>query len=161
NLDKDVRDAIEKARAEAIAQPKSALATGRLGMVLEAHTLYEPAVLAFQRAIALDQKEFAWPYYLAVAQENDSQPEQALASVSNALQIRPDYAPAVLKRGALLLKLGRIKESDAALEPLLARDPDSAETLYNLGRVKSAQGDFAAAEDLYRRACEAYPDYGA
>ena len=160
-LDADVRGAIEKAHDEAVAQPKSGQATGRFGMVLEAHTLYEPAALAFQRAIRLDPKEFAWRYYLAVAQDYASQPEQALASISDALRIRPDYTPAVLKRGALLLKLGRFKESDALLEPLIAQDPGSAEGLYTLGRVKFAQGDFAAAEDLYRRACEAYPTYGA
>ena len=160
-LDADVRGAIEKARDEAVAQPRSGQASGRFGMVLEAHTLYVPAVLAFQRAIRLDPKEFAWRYYLAVAREYASQPEQALAAVSDALRIRPDYTPAVLKRGALLLKLGRFQESDAVLEPLLAQNPGSAETLYTLGRVKFAQGDFPAAEDLYRRACEAYPTYGA
>jgi tetratricopeptide (TPR) repeat protein len=160
-LDADVRGAIEKARDEAVAQPKSGQASGRFGMVLEAHTLYEPAVLAFQRAVVLDPKEFAWPYYLAVALDYASRPEQALAAVSDALRIRPDYTPAILKRGALLLKLGRFQESDAVLEPLLAQNPGSAEALYTLGRVKFAQGDFAAAEDLYRRACEAYPTYGA
>ena len=160
-LDSDVRVAIEKARDEAVAQPKNAQASGRFGMVLLAHTLYEPAVLAFERAVALDTKEFAWPYYLAVAQEYASRPEQALTAVSDALRIRPDYAPAALRRGALLLKLGRFKESDAVLEPLLAQDPNSSEILYNLGRVKFAQGDFPAAEDLYRRACQAYPTYGA
>ncbi len=130
-------------------------------MVLEAHTLYLPAALAFERAIRLDPKEFAWRYYLVLTQEGAAQPEQALAAVSDALRIRPDYTPAVLKRGALLLKLGRFQESDAVLEPLLAQSPGSAETLYTLGRLKFAQGDFAAAEDLYRRACQAYPTYGA
>jgi tetratricopeptide (TPR) repeat protein len=160
-LDADVRGAIEKARDEAVAQPRSGPAAGRLGMVLEAHTLYEPAVLAFQRAVRLEPKEFAWRYYLAIALERTSRPEDALAAVSEALRIRPEYTPAVLKRGALLLKLGRFKESDAVLEPLVAQDPGSAEALYTLGRVKFAQGDFTAAADLYRRACEAYPTYGA
>ncbi len=160
-LDADVRGAIEKAHDEAVAQPNSGQATGRLGMVLEAHTLYEPAVPAFQRAIRLEPKEFAWRYYLAIAIEHTSRPEDALAAVSDALRIRPDYTPAVLKRGALLLKLGRFQESAAVLEPLLAQNPGSAETLYTLGRVKFAQGDFTAAEDLYRRACEAFPTYGA
>src|ERR1700728_3085636 len=77
-LDADVRSAIEKAHNEAVAQPKSGQATGRFGMVLEAHTLYEPAALAFQRAIRLDPKEFAWRYYLAIALEFVSQPDQAL-----------------------------------------------------------------------------------
>ncbi len=162
-LDADVRGAIEKARDEAVAQPRSGQAAGRLGMVLEAHTLYQPAVPAFQRAIRLEPKEFAWRYYLAIALENASQPDQALDTVSEALRIRPDYAPAVLKRGELLFKLGRFKESDAALEPLLALNPNpnAAETFYNLARVKYAEGDFTAAEDLYRRASEAYPEYGA
>src|ERR1700733_13446632 len=160
-LDADVRAAIEKARDQAVAEPRSGQASGRLGMVLEAHTLYLPAALAFERAIRLDPNEFAWRYYLALAQENAARPEQALAAISEALRIRPDYTPAVLKRGTLLLKLGRFQESDAVLEPLLAQNPGSAETLYTPGRLKFAQGDFPAAEDLYRRACQAYPTYGA
>ena len=144
-----------------LAEAGSGQASGRFGMVLEAHTLYLPAALAFQRAIRLEPKQFAWRYYLAAAEENAAQPEQALSAVTDALRIRPDYTPAVLKRGALLLKLGRFKESDAVLQPLLAQNSGSAETLYTLGRLKFAQGDFTAAEDLYRRACEAYPTYGA
>jgi tetratricopeptide (TPR) repeat protein len=160
-LDADVRVAIEKARDEALAEAKSGEASGRFGMVLEAHSLHLQAALAFERAIRLDPKQFAWRYYLAMSEENAARPEQALAAISDALRIRPDYTPAVLKRGALLLKLGRFAESDAVLEPLLARNPGSAETLYTLGRLKFAQGDFTAAEDLYRRATEAYPTYGA
>lgn len=162
-LDADVRNAIETARNEALAQPKNGQASGRLGMVLEAHTLYQPAVLAFQRAIRLDPKEFAWRYYLAIALEFVSRPDQALNAIDEALRIRPDYTPAILKRGELLFKLGRFKESDATLEPLLALNPNpnAAQTLYNLGRIRYALGDFSAAADFYRRACEAYPSYGA
>jgi tetratricopeptide (TPR) repeat protein len=160
-LDADVRVAIAKARDEALAQPKSGQASGRFGMVLEAHTLHLQAALAFERAIRLDPKEFAWRYYLAIAEESAARPEQALAAVSDALRLRPDYTPAALRRGALLLKLGRFQESDAVLEPLLAQNPGSAETLYTLGRLKFAQGDFKAADDFYRRASEAYPTYGA
>jgi tetratricopeptide (TPR) repeat protein len=158
SLDTDVRSAIEKARNEALAQPKNGQASGRLGMVLEAHTLYQPAVLAYQRAIRLEPKEFAWRYYLALSIQ---QPEQALAAIADALRLRADYTPALLKRGELLYKLGRFQESAATLEPLLSQQPDSAAILYLLGRVKYGQGDFAAAEDLYRRATQAYPTYGA
>jgi tetratricopeptide (TPR) repeat protein len=108
-LDADVRGAIEKARDEAVAQPGSGQAAGRLGMVLEAHTLYQPAVLALQRAVRLEPKEFAWRYYLAIALEYSSRPDQALDALSEALRLRPDYTPAVLKRGELLFKLGRFK----------------------------------------------------
>src|SRR5580692_11897584 len=159
-LDADVKNAILKARDEAVAQPKSAQASGNLGMVLEAHTLYQPAAAAYQRAVRLDPKDFAWRYYLAMCLEKTGQLDEALASVSEGLHIQPDYAPAVLKRAELLLKLGRFPESAAALEPFLAQNPGSPMALYFLGRVKFAQQDFVAADDLYRRATEAWPAYG-
>ncbi len=160
-LDADVRSAISKARDEAVAQPKSGQASGRLGMVLEAHQLDQAAVLAYQRAVRLDPKEFAWRYYLALSLQQTGQLDQALAAVSDGLRIRPDYAPAILERGELLLKLGRFEESSAAIAPLLASNPDSPLALYDLGRVKFAQQDFAAADGFYRRATLAYPRYGA
>jgi superkiller protein 3 len=160
-LDADVRGAIETARNEAAAEPKSGQAAGRLGMVLEAHTLYQPAVLAFQRAIRLEPKEFAWRYYLALSLDLVPRQEPALAAITDALRINPGYVPARLKRADLLFKLGRFRESEAVLEPLLVQNPNSAAALYAMARVKFSQQDFPAAEDLYRRACQAYPAYGA
>ncbi len=129
-------------------------------MVLEAHTLYPAAVPAYQRAVRLDPKDFAWRYYLALCLEKTGQLDEALASVSEGLRIRPDYAPAILKRAELLLKLGRFPESAAALEPYLTKNPGAPMALYFLGRVKFAQQDFSGADDLYRRATEAWPTFG-
>jgi len=159
-LDADVKSAITKSRDQALAQPKSGEASGNLGMVLEAHTLYQPAALAYQRAVRLDPKDFRWRYYLALCLEKNGQLDEALASVSEGVRIRPDYAPAILERAGLLLKLGRFPESAATLEPFLASNPSSAQALYLLGRVKFAQQDFAAADDLYRRATAAWPSFG-
>ncbi|HTW66027.1 MAG TPA: tetratricopeptide repeat protein [Bryobacteraceae bacterium] len=159
-LDADVRNAIVKARDQAVAEPKNAQASGNLGMVLEAHTLYQSAVPAYQRAVRLDPKNFAWRYYLALCQEKNGQLDEALASVSAGLRFRPDYAPAVLERANLLLKLGRFSESGATLEPFLAKNPSSPLALDLLGRVKFAQQDFTAADDLYRRATQAWPAFG-
>jgi tetratricopeptide (TPR) repeat protein len=160
-LDADVRGAIQKAQRDAAAEPKNGQASGRLGMVLQAHGLYQPAVLAYQRAIRLEPKEFSWRYYLALSLQQAARLEPALDAISGALRIHPDYAPAILMRAELLFKLGRFAESESVLGPLLAQNPNSAATLYLLGRVKFAQQDFSAAEDLYRRACQAYPAFGA
>lgn len=160
-VDPDVRDAVLAARAQAVAEPKNGQASGRLGMVLEANSIYPPAVLAYQRAIRLEPKEFAWHYYLALTFEQLSRMDEAVDTLAAALRIRPDYGPAVLKRGELLFNLGRLPESRAALESFLAQDPKSAAALYDLARVKNAQEDLSSAEDLYRRACEAYPTFGA
>jgi tetratricopeptide (TPR) repeat protein len=159
-LDADVRSAIVKARDDAVAKPKSAQAAGNLGMVLEAHTLYQPAALAYQRAVRLDPKDFAWRYYLALCLEKNGQLDEALAAVSEGLRIRPEYAPAILERADLLLKLGRFSESAATLQPFLDKNSSSPLALYMLGRVKFAQQDFSAADDLYRRATQAWPTFG-
>src|SRR5581483_7099168 len=159
-LDADVKSAITKSRDQAVAEPKSAEASGKLGMVLEAHTLYQPAALAYQRAVRLDPKDFRWHYYLALCQEKNGQLDEALSSVTEGLRIRSNYSPAILERASLLLKLGRFPESAAVLEPFLAANPNSAQGLYLLGRVKFAQQDFAAADALYRRATQAWQSFG-
>ena len=65
-LDAEVRDAILTAQKQAVAAPSSGQASGNLGMVLQANSLQQPAILAYQRAIRLDPKEFSWRYYLAL-----------------------------------------------------------------------------------------------
>jgi len=90
-----------------------------------------------------------------------SQPEKALDALASALRIHSDYAPAVLRQGDVLYQLARFPESAAAYQSVLTQDPASAAALYGLARVKQAQGDMSAAEDLYRRACQAYPTFGA
>jgi tetratricopeptide (TPR) repeat protein len=160
-LDPEVRDAILTAHRQAAADPSSGQASGRLGMVLHAHAIYPPALLAYERAIRLEPKEFAWRYYHALVVWQLSGPAKAEKPLSDALRLRPAYAPALLKKGDLLYQLGRFKESGEAYKSLLTEDPASAAALYGLARVKYAQGDVSAAEDLYSRACHAYPTFGA
>ncbi|MGH9646746.1 MAG: tetratricopeptide repeat protein [Bryobacteraceae bacterium] len=156
----DVRDAVLAAHKQAEAAPASGSASGHLGMVLQAHALNEPAALAYQRAIRLEPREFAWRYYLALVLKQLSKPDQSLDAISGALRIRPDYAPAILLRADLLFDLGRFQESGASYEAVRG-DPNSAAALYGLGRVNYAQQKTSAAEDFYRRASLAYPSYGA
>lgn len=160
-LDPEVRDLIAAALKQAQAQPPGGQAAGRLGMILQAHSLFPAATLAYRRAIRLEPREFAWPYYLALVLQQQSKTQEALDSVTAALRIRPDYTPAILKRSELLLKLGRLEESSAGVEMLLAEFPHTAAPLYALARVRQAQQNFSAAEDLYRQASQAYPTFGA
>ena len=114
-FDPQVRDAVLAARKQALADPASGTASGHLGMVLQAHALYEPAALSYERAIRLEPKEFAWRYYLALVRQQLFQPQEALNAISPALRIRSGYAPAVLKRGesAFFQTVGRFQESGA------------------------------------------------
>jgi len=145
---------------QAVAEPASGKASGRLGMVLHAHAHYQPAEQAYDRAIRLEPREFAWRYYLALVKEQLSEPEQALNTISAALGIRSDYVPAILKQGQLLFQMGRFAESEKVYQSVLAREPASPAALYGLAKVKTALNDVPAAEDLYRRATQAYSTFG-
>ena len=160
-FDPEVRDAILTAHKKAVAEPSSGQASGQLGMVLHAHAVYPQALAAYERAIRLEPKEFAWRYYYALVVWQLSGPEKAAAPLSAALRVRPGYAPAVLKNGELLYQLGRFQESGDTYQALLTENPGSAEALYGMARVKYAQNDMQAAGDYYNRACRAYPSYGA
>jgi len=160
-FDPEVRDAILTAYKRAVAEPSSGQASGQLGMVLQAHDVFPPAQLAYERAILLEPKEFAWRYYYALVVWRLSGPEKAAAPLAAALHLRPGYAPAVLKNGELLYQLGRFQESGDAYQSLLSQEPGSAEALYGLGRVKYAQHDMPAAENLYGRATRTYANFGA
>lgn len=160
-FDPEVRDAIQTAHQQAVAQPESGQASGRLGMVLQAHAIYEPALQSYERAMRLEPKEFAWRYYRAVVYQQLSELDKALEALTAALQIRPDYVAAILRKGDLLFQLGRFAESGAVYKALLSDDPGSAMALYGTARVKYAQHDMAAAEDFYTRACRAYQNFGA
>lgn len=160
-VDPEVRAAVQTAHRQAVAEPENGQASGRLGMVLQANALYPTAVLAYKRAIQLEPGEFAWRYYLGTTLQQQSELGEAADALSAALRIRPDYIPAVIKRGELLFELGRLEESSDVFESLLEEDPKSAQGLYDLARVKYQQGDFKAAEDLYRQATRAYPTFGA
>jgi tetratricopeptide (TPR) repeat protein len=160
-FDPEVRGEVETAYQQAVSQPSSGPASGRLGMALHAHAMYPVAADAYRRAIRLEPDEFAWRYYLALTLQQMAKPEEALKALSEALRKRPGYAPAMLKEGELLFQLGLLPKSQSEYEALLAQEPKSAAALEGLARVKYAQKDMASAEDLYRRACEAFPNFGA
>jgi hypothetical protein len=65
-VDAEVRNVILTAHNQATAQPRNGQASGDLGMVLQAHPLFQPAMLAYQRAARLEPREFEWRYSLAL-----------------------------------------------------------------------------------------------
>jgi len=60
----------------------------------------------------------------------------------------------------VLLNLGRLDESREMCQAILKDNPQVAPAYYWLGRVASANGQGALAEEQYRKACELWPTYG-
>ena len=139
-----IREAVDKALAEAKAKPDDAGAVGRLGMVLDAHDQRAAARACYQRAALLDPESFDWQYYLGLVSDGPAAAEAFRA----ALGLR-DYLPAKIKLGEALLAAG---DSNGAKQVLEGIQHPAA--WFSYGR---ATGDPA----YYQKALDAFPQYGA
>jgi tetratricopeptide (TPR) repeat protein len=87
--------------------------------------------------------------------------EGALARVGVALRIQPDLVEALAYEGWIHLRLGNHGEAIRSYEKALAREPDHAESLWNLGKIHLATRDVDRAAPLLLRATElrgAFPE---
>jgi Flp pilus assembly protein TadD len=71
--------------------------------------------------------------------------------------LAPGSAAAARKLGIVLLNRGSIPDAVAELKRADALQPDSPETLLDLGKATAAAGDLASAEKLLRRVIEQAP----
>ena len=155
------RAAIREAYAAAATYPPDPSSNGRLGMFLHAHDLVSEAEVCYRRAHLLDPASFQWTYYLGLAQAEAGKLDTALATLREATRLNPDYVPLQLKLGGCLLALGRWQEAAQVYEAILEKHAGNAAAYYGLGRVRAARKDLDGAVELLRKACEAFPHYGA
>lgn len=86
--------------------PGDAEARGRLAIAYEMNDFDDDAIVAYRQAEALDPSDFRWPYFLALLETGQGNPEAALESLDRALALDADYAPAWLWKASLLRDLG-------------------------------------------------------
>jgi tetratricopeptide (TPR) repeat protein len=154
-----VAQAIEAAREEVQRQPRSGAAWGKLGQVLLAHDLADPAVTCFIHAERFDPDNPRWPYLRAlILQFHD--PEAAVPALRRAAELcdisDKDNLTPRLRLGETLLQLGRAEEARAEFEMARARVPGNARALYGLGLAAAALGDLEEARG-HLQACSGSP----
>jgi hypothetical protein len=96
---------------------------------------------------------------LAIALHELGRLEEAEASYSEAIVLKPDYADAHSNQGNMLMDLGRLDEAEASYRQAIALKPDYAEAHSNLGNTLKEVGRLDEAETSYRQAIALRPDY--
>ena len=114
--DEIVRQQIEEYQARVSADPEDPTAIGELGIVYELHSYVEPALVAYELATELAPTEFRWVYYHANLLASRIDLDQALERLDIALALRPDYGPAWIRRGELLMNDNRFDEALESFE---------------------------------------------
>jgi hypothetical protein len=125
-----------------------------LGCLLERKGEHDQAVVAFQRAVALDPTNPDALYNLGTMLLWRGELVPASRLLENAILIRPDHVPSYnnLAKAYFLVRLPEL--ALAAYEEVLRRDPSNAIALHNLLLLTEAAGNHDAAA-TYRRRLEA------
>ena len=164
DLPPEVQPQVRQAYDQARQDPRSAEASGKLGMLLDLYHRPEQARDCYQRAHELDPGAFKWLYYLGTLQARQGQSEAACETFRAALRLKPGDLPVRLKLGENLLRTGSPDASRQIYSVIVKEVPEgpaAAEAYWGLGRVAVAKGDWEAAQQSFERACRLFPPYGA
>jgi len=157
----EVRSQVQDAYDAARQRSEDAEASGKLGMLLDLYDRPDQASVCYQRAHQLDATSFKWLYYLGSLLAKQGRHSEAAATLRAALRLNPEYLPARLKLAESLLATGEINASDAVYSEIVKKSPGVAEAYYGLGRIAVTRGNPSAAAELFRKACDLFPTYGA
>jgi len=96
-------------------------------------------------------------FNLGVAEAAAGRREAARGWYERAIEVDPDFAPALNNLGVLAAEGGDLDAAASWYERALRAEPASEDVLANFGTLADRLGDFTAAERYYRRALEASP----
>jgi tetratricopeptide (TPR) repeat protein len=167
-VDPEVAEVLAQQRAAVERAPRSAVAWGRLGMLLHAHQFNDQALNCYSAAETLDTTNPLWPYYQGYLLLDGARPDQAVSHLERAAALAPDDWPIPRFRLAdLYLDLGRIDDAERMCRKLLATKTENEFVHYyaqfGLAKVMLARQKYldalsllqAVADDPYtrKRAC--------
>ncbi len=128
-----------------------------LGLAYITYEFLEPAEVCLRNARTLRPEDYRWHYLLGYLRMIQGYLPEALDLYRAALEIEPDFLPAILRLGRSELELGRAAAALPWFEQALALEPAAAAALEGLGKVASAQGEPSRAVEHFRAALELEP----
>jgi tetratricopeptide (TPR) repeat protein len=138
--------------------PRAAEAYALLGTIAADHRTFDKAVDLLQRALAIDPRNAAWGAELARSLIGLNREAPALVAARQALALGPSEARVFDTLGVVFSRVGHQAEAATCFRAARDRDPTHPGYLLNLGWAEQYLGDFAAAEQAWRRCVALDPD---
>lgn len=114
----------------------------------------------FRKCLELDPgNPFLWLELGTTCEGLPGHRDEAIASLSKCVALKPDLAEGHYRLGYVLRRLGRSEEAERCFRKALALEPGHAEANNDLGNILQAAGRLEEATIHYRRAIEDSPDY--
>lgn len=141
-----VKLAIENARKQVIAAPRSGAAWGQLGLFLRAHEFDSEANVCLAQAMRFDPRQVLWPYVRGSSLSVRDRAE-AERCFRQAAGLRPDLALPRLRLAELFLEDRRLDLAEAEFHAALDVEPNSARAMLGLGLIAFTRGNVDAAQN--------------
>ena len=144
-----------------LANPRSAEASGRMGMALQANQQTASALYWYGRAMRLDKENPAWYYCAGRLNLERGDAKAAVPLLRQAVKLGPHYLPAELTLAKALGQSGVADESERLFELLTLKNPNIAAIFQAWGDYLAAQGRWDDAAEEYSRSVSVVPQAGA
>ena len=156
---------LERRDAEAIRRMAKEIARDRgadfyqTGMMEFNKGDFEDAIIAFNKAVDENPKDYQSHYALGLTYEKLARPKGAIASFEAALKIKPEYLPAREALGLLYFQQKKFQEAEAHLKVARILESQMAEVYYCLGEIEQREKACKTAIIAYKQALKLNPDY--
>ena len=152
-LDRASAELITETENEIRRSPKSGVAWGKLGMILQSVDFNSEARNCFATAERLEPGNPCWPYLRGLLMPEE--PEAALAAMQRAVELCHDEPDAPrLRLAQLLAQSGRFDEAERHYQELLRKRPDHPAAHLGLSKISNARGRFQESANSLRAALE-------
>jgi tetratricopeptide (TPR) repeat protein len=120
---KALENYVKKMHSEALGKPESDQSIGRLGMTFQANFFYEEAERCYNRAMNLNQREWLWPYYVALIKEELGDVQTTIVNLNKVLEINPNISEAWYRLGNAYVKLNQFQKALNSYKNVLSKEP--------------------------------------
>ncbi len=146
------REALQEARQAIHLGPDDGFGHYALATVLDRQDKLKEAEAAIDEAIRLEPENYYYLGLLSSLHMQQSHWQKGLEAAERALSINPEYVTAINQRARALIKLGRGRQAESAIQAGLALAPGDAQTHANQGWIALEMGDQPRAMEHFREA---------
>ncbi len=146
------REAIQEARQAIHLGPDDGFGHYALATIFDRQDKLKEAEAAVGEAIRLEPENYYYLGLLSSLHMQQSRWQKGLEAAERALSINPEYLLGVNQRARALIKLGRGRQAESAIQAALALAPGDAQTHANQGWIALEMGDQPCAMEHFREA---------
>jgi tetratricopeptide (TPR) repeat protein len=152
-------DRIADAELQARHWRHSARGLTQLSRLYHANGFYPEALTCYEGLTILEPRNARWPHLQASIITNFGRMDEALPLRQRVVELAPDYLPARLRLGDVLLKGNRPAEAAETYREALKQAPGNPFALLGVARCALAAGDWTQAREHLREAIAKNPDF--